>query len=232
MTLARRWSRLLAVAGGLPLMLGAVPPAATGPAPATGVQGLENGILAELNRLRADPAGYARKLGEFRRYYRQNVVQVPGSDTFYQTEEGVAPLEGAISYLRAQSAQPEYRPSPLLALAASSHVREQAASGLVGHAGTDGSKPGDRVTRLGGGPYVAEVITYGSTTPADVVRQLVVDDGVPDRGHRLILFAGDFGYAGVFCGPHPVYHETCVVDLARTPNGRARISGGQQVAMR
>lgn len=193
---------------------------------------LEAGVLAELNRLRADPQAYARGLNDFRRYYRANVVKVPGTDTFYETEEGVAPLDEAVDYLRHQAACDDYVASGPLGLAAADHGMEQSVDGAIGHAGADGSTPGDRVARRGGGRYVAEVITYGSTSPADVVRQLIVDDGVRDRGHRLILFAQEFRYAGVFCGPHPVYREICVVDLARTPDAQPRRFDGQQLAMR
>ena len=84
--------------------------------------------------------------------------------------------------------------------------------------------------RRGGGRYVAEVITYGSRTAADVVRQLVVDDGVPDRGHRTILFDPEFRFAGVACAPHPEYREACVVALARTPPARSRRAGVQMAS--
>ena len=40
---------------------------------------------------------------------------------------------------------------------------------------------------------------------------LFVDDDVPDRGHRVALFNGDFGVTGVYSGPHKVYRDmTCI----------------------
>ena len=40
--------------------------------------------------------------------------------------------------------------------------------------------------------------------------QLVVDDGVPDRGHRVNLFKPDFMVTGNFSGPHSQYNTmTC-----------------------
>jgi hypothetical protein len=52
------------------------------------------------------------------------------------------------------------------------------------------------------------------------MRQLIVDDGVADRGHRSIVFSGELRYAGAACGPHPVYRTMCVIDLGVMPDGR------------
>ncbi len=71
--------------------------------------------------------------------------------------------------------------------------------------------------------YVGEVITYGSNTAEDVVRQLIVDDGVDDRGHRKLVFADDIDFAGVSCGAHPSFGTMCVIDVARTRDGHARL---------
>jgi uncharacterized protein YkwD len=47
-----------------------------------------------------------------------------------------------------------------------------------------------------------------------VVIQLLVDDGVPDRGHRDNILVPDWGAAGVACGPHLRYQQVCVMDYA------------------
>jgi uncharacterized protein YkwD len=43
---------------------------------------------------------------------------------------------------------------------------------------------------------------------------LIVDDDVPDRGHRQAIFNPDYTQAGVAFGPHPLYNWVCVVDFA------------------
>jgi uncharacterized protein YkwD len=48
------------------------------------------------------------------------------------------------------------------------------------------------------------------------VIMLVIDDGVPDRGHRRNLFNDQFQVAGAAIGPHRAYGEMTVVDLADT----------------
>lgn len=195
---------------------------------------LQAEVLTEINRLRADPQGYVATLRRYGQFFRANLVVEPGQpDTL--TDEGVEPVNEAARELARQSPLGPLTVSDALALAANDHCREQGDDGALGHDGRDGSTPGDRVARRGGGPYVGEVITYGSTDAADVVRQLIVDDGVPDRGHRALLLAPDLHFAGVACGPHPGYRQVCVIDLARTADGRSEVEvaqgGGTLVAM-
>lgn len=72
---------------------------------------------------------------------------------------------------------------------------------------------------------VAENIAFGPTTGEEVIVGLLVDDGVPDRGHRKVLFERELFFTGVACGPHPSYGATCVIDYAGAfETGRARPS--------
>lgn len=180
----------------------------------------EQQVLATLNEIRQDPGLGARMLRQYRRFFHAKLVSVPGAVTLV-TQEGVAPVNEAIAFLDRQAQRAPLRSADLLTDGAADHVAEQASDGSIGHAGRDGSAPGDRVRRHGGDIYVAEVITYGPRSAADVVQALVVDDGVPDRGHRSVIFDPRLRFAGVSCGPHPAFGTMCVVDLAETPDGRA-----------
>ena len=190
------------------------------PAVASAPLTYEAAVLVAMNAARNDPAGYARSLRDYRANYRGRLLLASDQPFDILTEEGPAPLDEAVQYLQSQPVQPAFGPSDLLAEAAADHVAEQEAGGDVGHIGRDGTSPGDRVRRRGGGIYVGEVIAYGPTGPADVVRQLIIDDGVPDRGHRRLLFDRNLRFAGVSCGRHPVYRTMCVIDLARTDTGK------------
>jgi len=228
------WPAAVAFALSVPLPASPPPsaaaalPAATVAAAAATASGTraitERAVLAELNRARADPAGYAGRLGEYRTYYRDRLVAVPGAPVLYETQEGVAPVDEAIAFLGRAATAATLAPAPVLAVAAGDHRAEQERDGAVGHAGADGSTPGQRVSRRGGGAYVGEVIAYGSDSAVDMVRQLIVDDGVPDRSHRALLFDPDLRFAGVSCGPHPIYRTACVIDLARTEDGQSRFA--------
>lgn len=194
---------------------GSVPAGMSAPAPS-----VENAVLAELNRARTDPAAFVRTLQDARGYYRGRLLARPGADATYVTQEGVAPVDEAIAFVGREAPQAALAPATILSEAAADHQAEQRDDGSVGHVGADGSTPAERVLRRGGNVYVGELIAYGSADPADIVRQLVIDDGVADRGHRRLLFDASLRYAGISCGRHPVYRYMCVVTVGRTPDGR------------
>ena len=206
------WNKPLIVVGVASILL-----LAAGPACAAG--DFERQVLAAVNAMRADPGAYAANLEHYRQYYHGRILRLPDGGIPFRTQEGVAPLMLAIPFLRAQPHLVPLEPSGLLEEAARGHVRYQGETGTTGHYERAGFGPGERVAALGGGAEVAEVIAYGSRDPAEMVRQLVIDDGVPDRGHRRILFDPGLRYAGVACGPHRQYRTMCVIDLARVWNG-------------
>jgi uncharacterized protein YkwD len=96
---------------------------------------------------------------------------------------------------------------------AADHVRDQGPPGEMGHTGRDRSTPASRVNRYGRWFHViSENIQYGRTTNGhDVVAELFIDDGVPDRGHRLNALDPHIRVAGVSCGPHATYGQMCVI---------------------
>ena len=180
---------------------------------------LEAQVLAALNSARTDPQNYARGLQRYRTYFDGDLIRYPGQAADLQTEEGVAAVDEAIAFTGRQPALAPVDGAPLLAASAADLAADQA-SGGIGHSGSDGSSPADRARRHGGGGYVAEVIAYGPVDAADVVRQLIIDDGVPDRGHRSILYSPELRFAGVACGHHPEYRVVCVIDLGIRSDGR------------
>jgi uncharacterized protein YkwD len=206
----RSWLRQLPMG----LLIAAAPPA-PGTAP------LEQRVLEELNRIRGAPDVLAEELRAFRSWYRGELIHIPGRLSPVITKEGAPAVDEAIAYVAARVPLPPLRFSPLLTRAAADHAA-YLAQGPVGHYGADGSNPADRVARRGGGRNVGEIISFGYDDAAGVVRQFVVDDGVPDRGHRDIVFSARYLFAGTACAPHPRYRILCVVVLAPTADGRVR----------
>ena len=47
-----------------------------------------------------------------------------------------------------------------------------------------------------------ENISYGADTALDTLVQLIIDDGVPSRGHRHAIFNPAWRHHGCFTGPH------------------------------
>ncbi|HEV7227814.1 CAP domain-containing protein [Brevundimonas sp.] len=182
-----------------------------GTAPAQAPTGVD-AMLAELNAARTDPRAYAEQVRAFRDLFTGNRFQRTG-EIAVVTQEGVAAVDEAIRFLESQPALPPLARSTPLDRAAADHAAEQGRTGRVGHAGTDGSTPHERMRRHGRWRGTAEAIAYGPT-PEQAIMQLIVDDGVPDRGHRTILFSPNYRLVGAACGPHPVWRTVCVLNFA------------------
>ena len=184
------------------------------------IRQIEAGVLAALNTARSQPASYVESLMNYRGYFKANLVVIPGHSIDVETQEGTVPVDEAIDFLQTHPALKTLEISDVLTKAAAAHVAEQARTGGTGHFSADGSSPGDRTAKQGGGKAVAEVIAYGAADAEDVIRQLIIDDGVADRGHRVVMFADHLRYAGVACGPHPEFGTMCVIDMGDTPDAK------------
>ncbi len=187
----------------------------------------EKRVIIEINMVRTNPAEYARSiLMPLRFYYHGSLLEYP-RETPILTKEGILALEECISALLVAKPGTPLVPKKGLSLAARDHVRDQGPTGATGHTGSDGSGPHTRIDRFGHWSKTAgEDIDYGNTDPRRIVTSLLVDDGVPDRGHRKVLFEKSFRFAGVAIGPHKVFGHMCVIDFAaayqdESPAGRS-----------
>ena len=173
----------------------------------------EIAIVMELNTARQTPRAYAEYLRAFRRQIKDG--DIVRGNVRIRTKEGVAAIDEAIAFLEKQRPMPPLSISRGLTLAARVHAEEQAKTGAVGHEGADGSFVADRVSRFGSWKKViGENIAYGFDEPRDVVMQLIIDDGVPDRGHRKNLFNSKYRRIGIANATHPKYRHLSVHVLA------------------
>lgn len=175
---------------------------------------LEQEVISELNLARQHPKKYAAFLEQERPYYVGKFIKRPGEVTII-TKEGVSAVDEAIRYLKKVNSLPAMKYSKGLSRAAMDHVRDQGKRGALGHKGSDGSQPADRVNRYGDWRWtVGENISYGRDVARDIVIGLIVDDGVPGRGHRDNIFNPKFRIVGVACGGHKTYGTMCVMNYA------------------
>ncbi|MHA6722900.1 CAP domain-containing protein [Sphingomonas sp. RS2018] len=179
-------------------------------------------IVAEINLARNNPRAYADVLRDYRRGFERDGISHRALPTARPTPtlEGVAAVDEAIGVLMAMKPAPSLAAASLLTDTAEELGASHARTGQIGHTSPDGLMPAQRVERRGGQPYgIAEAISYGQTTARDVVRQLIVDGGVPSRMHRRLILDPYFRVAGAWCGPHRRYGAVCVVDLGVRPRG-------------
>jgi uncharacterized protein YkwD len=172
-------------------------------------------ILLELNLARTSPETYQRVLQEHRIKFRGNHFLLADNVTLMQTMEGVAAVDEAIRFLSTQKKIPELTWSQGLACAAAQLVSEQSLSGETGHLGTNTGDMQKRIERHGKWiGTIGENIGYGPSDPRLSVIQLIVDDGVRDRGHRTNIYNENFKTVGISCGSHPKYDSMSVMDFA------------------
>lgn len=180
-----------------------------------GASALERELLTQLNAVRADPRRHARVLERRLPHYDGNLLRLPGRSVTISTQEGASAVREAVDALRATPPRPRLTRSAGLSAAARDHVVDQGSRGLVGHAGRDGSTSSSRANRHGRWrARLTESIAYGPATGSDVVVELIVDDGVRDRGHRRNLLDPAVRVAGVACGSHARFRTMCVILLA------------------
>jgi uncharacterized protein YkwD len=175
--------------------------------PAAKADSFEDAVLAELNHVRENPQAYAREL-------RAQIERISFTrESARRTAEDRDAVDEAIEVLERQPPLPPLARDPRLAAAARRYAAQQGPTGEVGH-GPPGSfgRRFDEAGVLAG--HQAESISYGQRTPRDVIRQLVVDSGVPDRGHRKQLLDRNLQLAGVGCGRHARWGSMCVIDYA------------------
>ena len=170
---------------------------------------MEDAILAEINFARMHPQEYAKRLMAQPVTPWEKALRAAGQDA----DDPMAFRE-AVAQLQVQAPLRALRADEALISAAVEHVELQGASGDIGHDGPDGERFYDRLRRHGlSDTIAAENIAYGPPSPAEVVRALIIDSGVPSRGHRRNIFHAAFQVVGVSCGPHRDYSTMCVMDF-------------------
>lgn len=197
-----------------------IEPAAVDPAPY--LSPLEKALLQEINVARTEPQKYAAVLAPLQAHFVGTTLQQPGDIALATdrgaalvTREGVKAVQEAVDFLRTTSPLPPLVASRGMSLAAKDHVKDQGQAGQIGHQGSDGSRSEDRVNRYGRWQgKIGENIAYGISSARGMIMALIIDDGIPGRGHRHNLFEARSRVAGVACGPHRTWQLVCVLTFA------------------
>ena len=173
---------------------------------------IEREMIAEINLVRSDPAGYSKYLnyyyelaklnldhfGKGKRNYTLSITyeKINGAghkkkeDTVWSNEyqEEVHAIESLLKDLKNTPALSVLQPDKGIYEAARKHGLDQDRhKWSLGHMGSDGSWPWERIRK-----YSPRMITgnenlagrYPEPTARDIVIQLLIDAGIPEYGHR------------------------------------------------
>jgi len=182
--------------------------------------GPEKDVILEMNKARTDPQKFAElyirpRLHWFGGPFGDKSFLVPGNTVYTMSKEGKSAVQSCIGDLSRQKSLPPLKPEKGLYLAALDHVNDTGPEGITGHIGSNGSTMVQRIERYGKWDgYVGENISYGYKSGRDIVIQLLIDDGVPNRGHRQNIFNRNFRFTGAAIGAHSVYTSMCVIEYA------------------
>jgi len=183
----------------------------------------EKDVILEMNKARADPKKYAELyIKPMLSYkwggpYGANAYLIDEKNSLYMmTYEGKSSIQSCINDMSNRKSLPLLIPSKGLYLAAKDHANDTGSKGITGHTGSDKSTSPQRISRYGKWDgRCGENISYGFNGGREIVLQLLIDDGVSDRGHRHNIFNSDFKYTGVAIGSHSNKTFLCVIDYAK-----------------
>lgn len=146
-------------------------------------------MIDEINLLRSNPNGYIP-------YVQEYISELQKNGSFGNSIETAREL---ILELQQTPALSILEPKQCVFTAAQKHGMDEKSRGSTGHMGSDNSWPWDRVLRecpsLSDGN---ENLVGGPDNIRRSVMLLLVDDGIPNRGHRKTLLNPAWKYVGCY----------------------------------
>ena len=178
-------------------------------APVSYLSPFEKEILLELNRVRTDPKRYARF------YITPLLSNFDGkldTQNHIETNEGVTAVKECISVLNKTKKMDLLMPDKELSSVALRHTSKQSRTRQTGHTSPNGETFEQRLRKIQFSK-TGECISYGEDQARGTVISLLVDDGVPSRGHRKIILDPGYSAVGISAGTHLVYSNMCTLDF-------------------
>lgn len=182
----------------------------------------EREVIFEINKLRSDPPRYAREVVKPRlaKFHSDGMVYTNSQGIYIRTSEGKTAVAECIQALESTAPmQPLYHDSRLYN-AAKSHGMDMRDNNFFEHDSSDGTQFYERLQKFGFKGHCAENLAAGNDAPEEIVLQLIIDDGVPSRGHRTNLLTPDFNIIGASVVEHPQWRYSCTMDLGEVDKAK------------
>ncbi|MEO6539485.1 MAG: CAP domain-containing protein [Ferruginibacter sp.] len=185
----------------------------------------EREMIYEINRVRHDPTSYLQyllpMLADARKQLKANgkgdknyslsfssttsngkTIAKVDTTWHYSNEENLKALTTLIADLKKLKKLSILIPDSGIYRAAKKHAADQQLHDWkLMHTGSDGSDPWDRITLFSpsmsfGNENIGGRYGYASSTPRDMVLQLLIDSGIPGYGHRYNLLDPQWTHVG------------------------------------
>ena len=170
---------------------------------------IEKDILKAINDLRTNPKGFADKIAESKKYFKENsnIWKHPNAKAGIKTEEGPKAYDEAIDFLKKKAVAVE-------ALTPSKGLNKIAGDFLAAYQkDADANVEIDEVVSKYGNftGNFRRLVQFGSDIAEQIIINLVVGDGDKSRGHRDALLSDNLKKAGIAHGPHDTYRQCTVI---------------------
>jgi len=160
----------------------------------------EKKIIFYINLVRAEPVLFERTL--LKNYLKEQNIK---ADKW---------TKSLIKKLKEAESLPMLEPREDLYEAAKNHAQDMGQTGRTGHNSSDGVSYPDRIA-----PFVKiyasinENCNYGLNNGLAIVIDLLIDEGVPNFGHRRNILDVDARFVGVSIQPHKKWQFNCVQEF-------------------
>ena len=167
-------------------------------------------LVDEINRVRENPKSYIERLEKYKGYFDGDKLKLPNLDYAFKTQEGVAPYDECIKYLRTAETAPRLVPSKGL-----TGIADELMKVLLKDYNKIGSVDMNSLKNKYGtiSGYFNRIIQCGGTTPEQVVIHLLVCDGDKNRRQREAILNKTSKRIGVATGEHESFSRATVIIL-------------------
>jgi uncharacterized protein YkwD len=173
----------------------------------------EKNMILATNMVRTNPAKFADLyVKEISNYYQGKMLVYPG-ETPIITREGKTAVLQLHKVLLKTKPMGILFPSPGMSQAAVDHAKSQSKNGKTGHGPRNASSK--RLNSHGQWQVcMGENISYGPTSGHRALLNLLIDDGVRSRGHRVNILNPKYNKIGVGSETHKRYRWSFVATYA------------------
>lgn len=156
----------------------------------------EKEIIYILNLIRTYPALFAKTV--LKKYPALSGNDHLADDKYY--------FQSLVDTLLTMQPKAMLLPNDACFQSAKSHAWQSGISNYVGHQRGSAESKAKKY-------YNGECCDYGRSTPLEIVMSLVIDEGIPNLGHRKICLM-DFSGIGVSIQPHKKFGTNAVLDFS------------------
>ena len=166
-------------------------------------------LLHEVNSVRTNPNGYTDKIVKFKEYFEGKVLKIPGEKVGIMTKEGPAAFDQAIDFLKTMQSYEPFIPSKGLFNASKEYLENIQ---KVGYDQLDKIDINEIINKHGKyNSQLTNSMDFGSSTPEQIVINLLVCDGDSGRENREFFFNPILKKIGFASGKIDVYkHGTMI----------------------